>query len=296
MCLYYKVGVELSTFVRLGLTPNDERGVLRNNSHLRIRLLRLLQNISPTLLSRNVVQFFFTSTVLFWPCYDVADGWSYKLRAVVPLAALGRLLYKGLAVRDPTDVETQNWSLSGSPGELLLGPLQLALVYVYLALSSDDGAVIESIVIASAMLGDNVVAPFVGARYGRHLYSVPLSKTKTMEGSVVGVFLGTVVGCYLYMYLYMYIVANHAPVGTHGDNYQHHHHHDTYNHHHNDDENDGTVKASLYDQPLLPLRVILTYAAIAAVAEGTSPSSIDNIVITTILHFSIEPVQRLLPP
>jgi CDP-diglyceride synthetase len=256
MCIYYKLGIEFGTYMRLKL--------IENGQHYQHRPTILLKNISPALLSRNIVQGCFSSVVLFWPLYDTTDGWSYRLSAVVPCVVTSRLVYKGLVVRDPTDVETQNISLSGSPTELLLGPTQLALIYVWLSLTGF--ASVESIIIASAVFSDNIVAPLVGIRWGRHLYSVPLSKTKTMEGSVVGVFLGTVVGCYFYMYIYMYIF-----------NYQ--------------TTNDGTTI-----QPLLPLRMILTYAAIAAVAEGTAPSNLDNLVITAMIHFSIDPVQKLLPP
>ena len=58
----------------------------------------------------------------------------------------------------------------------------------------------ESIVIAAACLGDSIAPPF-GTRYGRHLFQMPLSKRKTVEGSLVGVFLGTVIGCYFYSYM-----------------------------------------------------------------------------------------------
>jgi hypothetical protein len=47
---------------------------------------------------------------------------------------------------------------------------------------------------------------------------------------------------------------------------------------------------------LLPLRIILAYAGIAAVAEGTAPGNCDNFVMAVVLHFSIPRVQQLLPP
>jgi dolichol kinase len=72
-----------------------------------------------------------------------------------------------------------------------------------------------------------------------------------MEGSVVGVFLGTVIGCYFYLYM--------------------------------------------MGMQLLPLRLILAYSAVAAVAEGTSPGNLDNLVVPVVLHFSIEKVETLLP-
>lgn len=110
---------------------------------------------------------------------------------------------------------------------------------------------VESAIIAAVSFGDGL-APLIGSRWGRHLYSVPFSKLKTMEGSVVGVFLGTVFGCYFFLWM----------MGI----------------------------------PLLPLRMILAYAGIAAVVEGTAPGNLDNVVTAAVLHFSIERVQVLMPP
>lgn len=72
-----------------------------------------------------------------------------------------------------------------------------------------------------------------------------------MEGSIVGVFLGTIIGCYFYSYM--------------------------------------------MGMELLPLRMILAYSAIAAVAEATSPANMDNLVVPMLLHFSIGRVQMLIP-
>ena len=63
----------------------------------------------------------------------------------------------------------------------------------------------------------------------------------------------------------------------------------------------GTVVACYFNLyilgiPLLPLRIILAYGGIAAVAEGTSPANLDNLITPIVLHFSIERVKELLPP
>ena len=47
--------------------------------------------------------------------------------------------------------------------------------------------------------------------------------------------------------------------------------------------------------PLLPLRVILVYAAIVAVVEGTAPGDMDNVAIAVALHVSLERVPAWLP-
>ena len=46
--------------------------------------------------------------------------------------------------------------------------------------------------------------------------------------------------------------------------------------------------------PLIPLRMGLTYGAIAAVVEGTAPGNIDNLLCFVVIHFSIDRVQNLL--
>jgi len=57
----------------------------------------------------------------------------------------------------------------------------------------------EAAILAAAVgIGDGL-APLIGTQYGRHTYCMPLSNRKTMEGSVVGVFLGTVAACYVFM-------------------------------------------------------------------------------------------------
>lgn len=233
MVLYYKVAIELACFIRLNWTDRiHNRDVY-----------------APTGLSRNVLHMFFSSMVLFWPYFDLSDGWSWKLSALLPAVIFSRLVYKGILIRDASDADVQNMSLSGSPVELLLGPLLLAGVFLWLTLYQFMTE--EAAIIAAVSFGDGL-APLVGSLYGRHFYSTPVSRVKTIEGSVVGVFLGTVATCYFNMYF----------MGL----------------------------------PLLPLRMILCYGGIAAVAEGTAPVNLDNLVTPLVLHFSIERVKELLPP
>jgi dolichol kinase len=222
MVVYYKCALEISCWVRL----------------------RWKQSV----VSRNILQLFFSSIVIFWPYFDQSD-WSWKFAALLPSVVLSRLVYKGAVLRDPTDLEVQNLSLSSSPSELLLGPAFLAAVLLWLTFYQFMTE--EAAIVAAVSFGD-ALAPLIGSRWGRHLYSVPLSKLKTMEGSVVGVFLGTIVASYFYLFM--------------------------------------------MGMPLLPLRIILAYAGIAAIAEGTSPENCDNFVMCVVIHFSIPRVRQLLPP
>jgi dolichol kinase len=47
--------------------------------------------------------------------------------------------------------------------------------------------------------------------------------------------------------------------------------------------------------PFLPLRIVLAYAGIAAMVEGTAPGNMDNLVVPIVIHFSMDRVQRWLP-
>jgi phytol kinase len=197
--------------------------------------------------SRQILHLFFSSLIVFWPYFDRTD-WSWRLNAMVPFVVWTRLVYKGAVVRDPGDPEVQNISSSSTPHDLLFGPAWSAAVMFWIGIYSFMTE--EAAVVAAVSFGDGL-APLIGTAYGRHIFHMPLAKPKTIEGSVVGVFLGAVVGCYFYLYI----------MGL----------------------------------PILPLRLVLAYAGIGAVAEATAPGNLDNIVAPVILHFSFEQVQEYLP-
>lgn len=189
-----------------------------------------------------------SSSIIFWPYYDTSD-WTWRFNTVVPAAMMIRFWYKGFVCKDPDDSEVQALSRSSSPSELLWGPMQYAGILVYLGLYHFMTPR-AAILIAALGLGDSGAAPLVGKLYGRHVYQMPLAAPKSMEGSVVGVFLGTVAGIYVFFYLLGFDV--------------------------------------------LPLRLVLSYGAIAAIVEGTSPGGLDNLMIAVLLHFSIDRVDDLL--
>ncbi len=220
MVMYYKMATELVCWMRVRWQQSNGRQAL----HLS-----------------------FSSLVIFWPYFDRSD-WSWRLNALVPFVVWTRLVYKGAILRDPNDPDVQNFSTSSSPNDLLFGPAWSAAVMLWIGIYSFMTE--EAAVIAAVSLGDGL-APLIGTKYGRHIFHMPLASPKSIEGSVVGVFLGTVAGCYLYLYM----------MGI----------------------------------PILPLRLVLAYAGIAAVAEATAPGHLDNVVVPVILHFSIAHVQQLIP-
>lgn len=197
--------------------------------------------------TRQVLHMMLSTCVVFWPLFDRSD-WSWRLNALVPAVFLARFFYKGAIIKDPEDLEVQTLSRSSSPSELVFGPLHFAAILVWLGLyrfMTEEAAIL----VAALGVGDGL-APLVGALYGRHFYQMPFAAQKTMEGSVVGVFVGTITACYCYLYL----------MGL----------------------------------PLLPLRLVLAYAGIAAIMEGTSLKGFDNLVVAGALHFSFDKVQEWL--
>lgn len=148
--------------------------------------------------TRSMLHIGLSSTVIFWPYLDQSDGWSWKLVALLPAVVMARHFYNAVIVRDTQDIDVQNYSVTNSPTDLLLGPTFHAGVMVWLSLR--HFMTTEAAIIAAATLGDGI-APIVGEKFGRHIYRFPWTKRLTIEGSVVGVLLGTVVGCYYYMYM-----------------------------------------------------------------------------------------------
>ena len=273
-----------------------------------------------------------TCMVLFGPLYNTQDGWSWRFNILIPSVVLGRLLYKGAIAPDPHDPEVHIFSKNSTttgmidhdshhhhhhhhhgtsnhpspaaaPSDLLWGPLQRTLVWIYLGLYHFPSISMTPIVMdnlrhdvddhstlmtnttanfssnhhynhnnnmiplyAAACLGD-ALAPWLGACFGRHVYQIPgQGRAKTMEGSLLGVFLGTTVGYYLYSWIF----ASMAEIMTMSY-----------------DDHGTLVLASswvVFHPP--PLRVALLYGILAAIVEGTTPGSWDNITVPLALHFS----------
>lgn len=148
--------------------------------------------------SRKFVHIAAASWIMFWPMFD-ATHWSWRLNVLVPAVMGLKLFYKGAILADPNDEDVRNLSRSSSPSELLYGPLQFTMLMVWLGLykfMTEEAA----IMMAALGIGDGI-APIIGTRYGRHIYRMPLGNTKTLEGTIGGVFLGTIFGCYLYLHV-----------------------------------------------------------------------------------------------
>eukprot|EP00978_Attheya_sp_CCMP212_P030565 scaffold112755_cov63-Attheya_sp.AAC.1 len=105
----------------------------------------------------------------------------------------------GAILRDANDEDVRTMSRSSSPSELLYGPLQFTIIMNWLGLfhfMSEEAAII----MAALGFGDGI-APLIGKYCGKHSYRMPLSSKKTLEGSIGGVFLGTIGGAYFFSYM-----------------------------------------------------------------------------------------------
>lgn len=117
---------------------------------------------------------------------------------LVPTVMSLKLVYKGLILADPMDVDVRIMSRSSSPSELLYGPLQFSLFMIWLGMTkfmTREGAVL----MAAVGIGDGI-APIIGSYYGNISYRFPFSSPKSIEGSFFGVFLGTMAGSHLFLY------------------------------------------------------------------------------------------------
>jgi len=116
---------------------------------------------------------------LFHPLFSTSD-WSWIINTVPSASLLLQMLVFG------SDLETN-----------VSGAIQWCVLQVYLGLARFLS--VESCVVSAAIgLGDGILAPAVGRKYGRHVYQMPWASPKTIEGSV-GVWLGTCFGAFFLM-------------------------------------------------------------------------------------------------
>lgn len=182
--LWNNIGVALLTVIYVKVVM-DIAGFLR-------------KRYGKALLSRKLVHIAAASWIVFWPLFETSH-WSWRLNVLLPAVMSLKLFYKGAILADPDDEDVQTMSRSSSPSELLFGPMQFTFLMIWLGLYKFM-TVESTIILAAVGIGDSI-APLIGSRYGRHMYRMPLCNMKTMEGSVCGVFLGTIVGCYFYPWM-----------------------------------------------------------------------------------------------
>jgi len=81
------------------------------------------QNILASKISRKCIHIAAGSWIIFWPFFCV-EHWTWRLNILVPAVYTIQLFVKGIFLRDgSSDEDVKTMTRSGSPAELLLGPI-----------------------------------------------------------------------------------------------------------------------------------------------------------------------------
>ncbi len=223
----------VAIFALIGI--NDK---LRNSGKLSINV------------SRKVIHTFAAPIfVFFFPFYS-GSWYSPLIAAIVPLIFALKFLTIGLGIaKDEAFVNTM--SRSGDPRELLRGTFYYTLVMIFVALFwwTHPLALISFSILA---FGDGF-ADIIGRNYGKRKLKVPAG-TKTLEGSLIGMFLIGLILTLVMIALYGLMGAQVESCGTVIYTYSL-----------------GTVA-----QWFVP---VLILAIIAMLVELFSPHDVDNIII-----------------
>jgi dolichol kinase len=149
------------------------------------------------MISRKTIHIAAGSLIAFWPLFDT-DHWTWKLNVLVPAIYAVQLFVKGAILRDPTDPDVQTMTRTGSPTELLNGPLLFAILMIYVGLEL-YGTQLGVVILACLTYGDGI-APLVGYYFpcGTHYLTFPFGKDdkKTLMGSL-GFWGASVIGYFI---------------------------------------------------------------------------------------------------
>jgi len=149
--------------------------------------------LSPKI-SRKVIHIAAGSWIIFWPVFNT-DHWTWKLNVVVPAVYTVQLFVKGAILRDPNDVDVKTMTRTGSPTELLAGPMIFTILMTIVGLRLYQNQ-LGVVIMACLGYGDGI-APLVGYYfpYGTHYPTFPFGPNdkKTLMGSL-GFFVASLVG------------------------------------------------------------------------------------------------------
>ncbi len=151
------------------------------------------QILSPKV-SRKCIHIAAGSLCLFWPFFDTSH-WTWKLNVLVPAIYTVQLFVKGAILKDPNDQDVKTMTRTGSPTELLNGPIMFTIISVYAGLYLFRSQL--AIVILSCLGYGDGIAPLVGYYFpcGTHYPTFPFGPNdkKTLMGSL-GFFGASLVG------------------------------------------------------------------------------------------------------
>jgi len=152
-------------------------------------------------ISRKCIHIAAASLILFWPLFNT-DHWTWKLNVLVPAIYTVQLFVKGAILKDPNDQDVKTMTRTGSPAELLNGPIMFTIIMTYLGLEMYRSQL--AVVIQSCLGFGDGIAPLVGYYFpcGTHYPTFPFGPNdkKTLTGSL-GFFFSSLVGYQVFNFL-----------------------------------------------------------------------------------------------
>jgi hypothetical protein len=152
-------------------------------------------------ISRKCIHIAAANLIIFWPLFNT-DHWTWKLNVLVPAVYTVTLFVKGAIIKDPNDPDVKTMTRTGSPSELLNGPIMFTIIMTYLGLEMYGSQL--AVVIQSCLGFGDGIAPLVGYYFpcGTHYPTFPFGKEnkKTLTGSL-GFFVSSLVGYKLLNFL-----------------------------------------------------------------------------------------------
>ena len=150
-------------------------------------------------ISRKCIHIAAGSWIVFWPFF-AKEHWTWRLNVLVPVIYTVQLFVKGsgiLQVDPNTDVDVKTMTRTGSPAELLNGPIFLTLLMTIVGLKCFRTQL--GVVIMTCLGYGDGIAPLVGYYFpcGTQYPTYPFGPNdkKTVTGSL-GFFLASIVGYY----------------------------------------------------------------------------------------------------
>ena len=146
-------------------------------------------------LTRKIIHVAAGSWLLFWPAFtDKHPTW--RLNILVPAVYTIQLFFKAVILNDPNDTDVKTMSRTGSPKDLLFGPIHFTLVMSMVGLKYFRKE--EAIFVMGCLGYGDGIAPLVGSYfpYGKYpTFPFGLNDKKTLSGSL-GFFVASIVGYY----------------------------------------------------------------------------------------------------
>jgi len=155
------------------------------------------QHILASKISRKCIHIAAGSWIIFWPFFCV-EHWTWRLNILVPAIYTIQLLLKGIFLLDgSSDEDVKTMTRSGSPAELLLGPVFFTIIMCIMGICFFRQQI--AVVIMSCLGFGDGVAPLIG--YYIPMFSYPTwpfgpTDTKTCTGSL-GFFVASCMGYYI---------------------------------------------------------------------------------------------------